>query len=138
MAKKMFRNYAECEAAYAAANTNETHLAIALNAVVNAKIDRILRKGRYTARLVRATSASGGFVVVTYHPEAGENHSAVHLADDWAGDMRRRAELLGTGDAEYRQLAELAAAVMAARNDLVAAEERERQRRRAERLVAAG
>lgn len=89
MAKRLFKSYSECESAYRTASRESTLSAIALNAIVGGEEITTIRKGAYTAKIIRPTSACGGIVVITFRHPGQLPSSSAHYIDEWC-EIRNR------------------------------------------------
>jgi hypothetical protein len=65
-------------------STDNAITAMALNVAISGKFSHKIRKGNYTVRLANLTNASGGILVLTFHPKGQKPHSAAYYAEQWA------------------------------------------------------
>lgn len=88
MRKRYFKTYADCELAYRAADSDRTIQGMFINAILNDEPCVKLRRGAYTARLIRADSACGGIVGITFRCEGQADYTSVYYVDNWAPHYR--------------------------------------------------
>jgi hypothetical protein len=86
--KRRFKSYADCEAAYDAAQSEATVSAQFINAMMNGETCGVSRRGPYTVRVYRPAAAHGGIVAVTFRAEGQADHTAAYYLDAWAADRR--------------------------------------------------
>ncbi len=114
--KRQFKSYVECEAAYRRESENATINAIAVNAMLTGEHIEKMRRGAYTARVIRPTSACGGLVLITYRCEGQADSTCAYYVDQFC-DVRHSP--CSPTDQEGRDYRELAYDVIKYRNDAV-------------------
>lgn len=116
--KRQFKSYAECEVAYKRESEQATINAIALNAMFTGEHVEKIRRGSYTARVIRPTSACGGIVLITYRCDGQADYTTAYYLDQWAEVRRSPATPKDQESIDYR---DLAYDVIRYRNDALAA-----------------
>jgi hypothetical protein len=83
---------AKCEQ-YASENTA---LAIALNAILNKEETFVVRTGDYTLRVVRPCGSHGGVVLVTFAPKDNRSQAPFTTASYWEAYYRWACDYCGS------------------------------------------